>query len=62
MLSLDALRAHDIATSTDMVDVTYNGELIYIEKVNHEENTVTIHFLDKPEEQHTVSVTNLIEH
>lgn len=58
---MDALRAHDISTSPNMVDVTYNGELVYIDHVNHENNTVTIHFLDNPEEQHTVSITNLVE-
>ncbi|OEH85135.1 small, acid-soluble spore protein, H family [Desulfuribacillus stibiiarsenatis] len=58
---MDLLRAHDIASSPSMVDVTYNGAPIYIEQVHDESNTVTVHFLDKPEEKHTVSVTHLLE-
>lgn len=54
-------RASKIATLPDMVNVTYNGSPVYIEKVNEINNTAYVHLLSKPEDQIKVLIANLKE-
>ncbi len=58
---MDIKRAKEITTLPDMVDVTYNGDLIYIENVNPDKNTASIHALDHPSNSREVHVTQLVE-
>ncbi len=45
---MKAQRAEEIASSPNMVNVTYNEESIYIEHVDEQNGTATIHPLDDP--------------
>ncbi|WP_093042723.1 small acid-soluble spore protein H [Thalassobacillus cyri] len=58
---MNAQRAQDIAFSSDMVQVTYNGESVYIEHVDETSGTATIHPLNNPEQKQSVPVDNLQE-
>lgn len=54
-------RAMEIAASPEMIDVTYNGDLIYIEDVNPNRDTASIHLVNRPENSQEVHVTQLVE-
>lgn len=58
---MDKRRAAEITASQNMIDVTYNGELIYIENINPVRNTASIHYLNQPEYSQEVDVTKLVE-
>ncbi|HJV17543.1 MAG TPA: small acid-soluble spore protein H [Bacillales bacterium] len=58
---MNANRAQEIANSQTMANVTYNGTQIYIEHVDQQNQTATIHPLDQPNSKQNVSVSNLIE-
>jgi small acid-soluble spore protein H (minor) len=58
---MDAQRAQEIANSQTMANVTYNGSRIYIEHVDQQNGTATIHSLDEPTNKQNVSVANLME-
>ncbi|MDP9739418.1 UNVERIFIED_ORG: small acid-soluble spore protein H (minor) [Bacillus sp. B2I3] len=58
---MNAQRAEEIASSPNMVAVTYNEESIYIEHVDEQNGTATIHPLDDPNKKQSVSVTSLQE-
>jgi small acid-soluble spore protein H (minor) len=58
---MNAQRAQEIASSPIMANVTCNGEKIYIEHVDEQNGTATIHSLDSPNNKQSVSVTNLNE-
>ncbi|KOR80260.1 small acid-soluble spore protein H [Bacillus sp. CFBP 13597] len=58
---MNAQRAEEIASSPNMVNVTYNEERIYIEHVDEQNGTATIHPLDDPNKKQSVSVTSLQE-
>ncbi|ALC87786.1 MULTISPECIES: small acid-soluble spore protein H [Bacillaceae] len=58
---MNAQRAEEIVFSPDMINVTYNGENIYIEHVDKQNGKATIHSLDEPENKQSVSVTSLME-
>lgn len=58
---MDTKRANQILTSNKMVDVTYHGELIYIDDVNPTMETAKIHYLNRPGDRQEVSVTQLVE-
>lgn len=59
---MDAQRAQEISSSAIMANVTCNGEHIYIEHVDQQNGTATIHPLDKPNNKQSVPVSSLIEH
>lgn len=59
---MDKKRAKDIVSSPNMVDVTYNGSRVYMEKVNDSNNTCTIHYLSNPRQQENVALSLLMEH
>lgn len=54
-------RATEIASSPDMVNVTYDGRSIYIENVNPVKDSASIHFLNQPHNSQEVSLTQLVE-
>jgi small acid-soluble spore protein H (minor) len=58
---MDAQRAQEISSSSAMVNVTYNGQSIYIEHVDQQNGTATIHPLDEPNNKQSVSVSSLEE-
>ncbi|OEF97092.1 small acid-soluble spore protein H [Desulfuribacillus alkaliarsenatis] len=58
---MDSQRAQQIASSPNMVNVTYNGSAIYIEHVDQSNGTATIHALDNPQFKQSVSVNELEE-
>ncbi|TQR21397.1 small acid-soluble spore protein H [Psychrobacillus vulpis] len=58
---MDAQRAQEVSISPVMINVTYNGENIYIEHVDRQSGTATIHFLKEPNEKQSVSITSLVE-
>lgn len=58
---MNAQRAEEIASSPNMVTVTYNEESIYIEHVDEQNGMATIHPLDDPNKKQSVSVTSLQE-
>lgn len=60
--NMNVTRAQQIAQSPDMKNVTYNGKSVYIEHVDAQTETATIHFLDNPEKQQLVPVSQLEEH
>ncbi|ANX10855.1 small, acid-soluble spore protein, H family [Fictibacillus arsenicus] len=58
---MDAQRAQEISESSAMANVTYNGQSIYIEHVDQQNGTATIHPLDEPNNKQSVSVSSLDE-
>ena len=54
-------RAEQISSSPEMVDVTYNGDSVYIEKVHPTQETASIHLLNQPQNTQEVHVTQLVE-
>lgn len=59
---MDAQRAQEISFSPNMVNVTCNGERVYIEHVDQQKGKATIHPLDEPTKKQSVSVSSLEEH
>jgi small acid-soluble spore protein H (minor) len=55
-------RAQEIVSSPIMANVTLNGTPIYIESVNANTETASIHFLNNPKNSQEVALTNLQEH
>ncbi|WNB90721.1 small acid-soluble spore protein H [Bacillus sp. NEB1478] len=58
---MDAQRAQEICSSSEMANVTCNGEQIYIEHVDQETGKATIHSLNNPEQKQSVDVSSLNE-
>ncbi|MEI4769994.1 small acid-soluble spore protein H [Psychrobacillus sp. FJAT-51614] len=58
---MNAQRAEEIVFSPNMINVTYNGENIYIEHVDKGNGKATIHSLDEPDNKQSVSVSSLME-
>lgn len=58
---MDKKRAAEISSLPEMVHVTYDGEPIYIEKVNPNKDLCSIHSLSHPGISHEVHVTQLVE-
>jgi len=58
---MDWNRAKEICESNHTVNVTHNGVLVYIDSVSVDKDTASIHPLNQPNEQQTVSVSSLTE-
>jgi small acid-soluble spore protein H (minor) len=58
---MNAQRAQEIASSPVMANVSYNGKNVYIEHVDQQNETATIHFLDEPNNKQSVSVNSITE-
>ena len=59
---MEAARAQEIVMIPDMVHVTFQGQKVFIEHVDENQELATIHPLDNPEEKLSVSVNQLVEH
>nr|MDH3153688.1 small acid-soluble spore protein H [Bacillus licheniformis]MDH3164296.1 small acid-soluble spore protein H [Bacillus licheniformis] len=59
---MNTRRAQEIVESPDMVDVTYNGRPIYIQRVDEQNETARIFPLGQPENEQEVPLANLKEH
>jgi len=59
---MDAQRAQEISCSPIMANVTCDGRQVYIEHVDQQNGTATIHHLDNRNNKLSVSISNLIEH
>lgn len=59
--NMDAQRAQEISDAPVMINVTYNGNPVYIEHVDQSNQTATIHPLNNPNKKQSVSVTALKE-
>ena len=59
---MDKQRAREIATSSVMANVTYNGTRVYIEGVNESSGTANIHPLHQPGSRQEVPLASLTEH
>lgn len=58
---MDKRRASEIAASQNMIDVNYNGKLIYIENINPARECASVHYLNQPGNSMEVPVTQLVE-
>lgn len=54
-------RALEILSSPNMIEVTYNGVPVYIDRINEDNGIAYIHPLDNPKKIEQVSITNLEE-
>ncbi|MFD0715709.1 H-type small acid-soluble spore protein [Paenibacillus sp. GCM10027626] len=54
-------RAQQIAESPVMANVTYQGQAVYIQHVDHELETARIYPLDQKEKELEVTLDSLIE-
>lgn len=61
VIIMDSKRAKEICVSKEMAHVTYEGSPIYIEKVNENKDTASIHFLNRPEYSQEVHLTHLVD-
>ena len=59
---MNTQRAQEIVESPDMVDATYNGRPIYIQRVDEQNETARIFPLGQPENEQEVPLANLKEH
>lgn len=58
---MDQQRALEIAESPDMIHVTHNGQQVYIQHVNRENNTARIYPLNDPQNEFEVQLESLRE-
>lgn len=58
---MDKQRAKEILSSTDMINVTYNGTPVYINSINDSNETASIHPIDQTNDVQEVSLNNLLE-
>jgi small acid-soluble spore protein H (minor) len=58
---MDAKRAQEISSSSNMTKVSYNGTNVYIEHVDQQNGLATIHPLDNPDQKQSVNVSSLEE-
>ncbi|MFC4023363.1 small acid-soluble spore protein H [Oceanobacillus longus] len=54
-------RAEEIVQSPDLVNVTYNGEKIYIQHVDDQNQLARIYPLDNPQKEFDVQIEKLTE-
>jgi small acid-soluble spore protein H (minor) len=58
---MDAKRAQQILNSEEMIDVTCNGQPVYIESVDSNESKAFIHPISEPTNRQEVSLDSLQE-
>jgi small acid-soluble spore protein H (minor) len=58
---MDKQRAKEIASSNEMMHVTFDGDPIYIESINPNKDTASVHSLNHPGYSHEVPLTQLVE-
>ncbi|WP_163537815.1 H-type small acid-soluble spore protein [Gracilibacillus sp. YIM 98692] len=58
---MNAERAQEIVESPNMLNVTYNGDKVYIEHVDQGTGHATVHPLNNPNQKVMVSIDELNE-
>lgn len=58
---MNSERAREISQQTEMANVSHNGQAVYIQHVEEESGNVRIYPLGQPENEKTVSVSELSE-
>lgn len=58
---MDAKRVKQILSSSAEIDVMYNGASVWIDQLNEDGRTVTVHLRGPLEERTTVEITELEE-
>ncbi|MDQ0298485.1 small acid-soluble spore protein H (minor) [Salibacterium salarium] len=58
---MDTKRAKDILASEHLINVTYQGDPIYIQDVDEQNNAAKVYELENPQQKHHVSVHELQE-
>ncbi len=61
-MHLNIQRAKEIVESPVMINVMYEGNPIYIQHVDEQENTARIFPVDEPEQEKSVPLDSLKEH
>ncbi|MCM3662825.1 H-type small acid-soluble spore protein [Mesobacillus subterraneus] len=58
---MDAKRVKQILSSTAEIDVVYNGASVWIDQLNEDGRTATVHLRGPLEERSTVEISELLE-
>jgi small acid-soluble spore protein H (minor) len=58
---MDAKRVKQIMSSTAEIDVVYNGASVWIDQLNEDGRTATVHLRGPLEERSTVEISELQE-
>lgn len=58
---MDSKRVKQILSSSADIEVTYNGASVWIDQLNEDGKTATIHLRGPLEERSTVDITELLE-
>lgn len=58
---MDIDRAREIISSTNRIDVTYNGQSVWINSINPSNGKAFVKSLNGNNEHHQVSVSELVE-
>ena len=58
---MDAKRVKQIISSTAEIDVVYNGASVWIDQLNEDGRTATVHLRGPLEERSTVEISELLE-
>jgi small acid-soluble spore protein H (minor) len=58
---MDAKRVKQILSSTAEIDVVYNGTSVWIDQLNEDGRTATVHLRGPLEERSTVEISELQE-
>jgi small acid-soluble spore protein H (minor) len=58
---MDAKRVKQIISSTAEIDVVYNGASVWIDQLNEDGRTATVHLRGPLEERSTVEISELQE-
>lgn len=58
---MDAKRVKQILSSSADIEVTYNGTSVWIDQLNEDGRTATVHLRGPLEERSTVEITELQE-
>ncbi|GIN93085.1 small, acid-soluble spore protein H [Siminovitchia terrae] len=59
---MNAMRAQEIANSPVMAIVMLNGERVYIQHVDGDNETARVYPLDDPSNEQNVHLSDLVEH
>lgn len=58
---MDAMRAKQIISSKEDIQVHHNGVPVWLTSVNEQKETARIHETDRPDHEHDVSLYQLFE-
>lgn len=58
---MDKQRAKEIKESLDLINVTYQGDPVYIQRIDEQNDTAFVYSLQNPENKHQVSINQLQE-